>query len=458
VGCELAYRPALFFPDSWEYLGLALHSPFVGLDVEHPSGYPVLVWLLSLDGHSLLSLTIVQHLAGLASAALVYLGGLKMGLGRWISAGLAGLMAITADWVALEQFVMAESLFTLCLVGGAVLVLGGRSVTRGQAAASGLCIAAAVLMRTGAVFVLPVWFVFLLLCRLAWRDIARAVTALLIPLLLYCSLHAADGRGFGFTQSTAWFAYARVAPIARCDASWPKSAALRAICPTQAEQAADWTPGAYLWAQSSPINRVYGGMFRNDSSNTKSTLERFAIETVTRRPLAYVQMIANDTIAAFDPNGGGWEATVRFPPPRSVGPINSTLKAKYVPGYRRHVGFPARPLRAYWKLVHTPRWLLAFLTAAGLLSLLASVVSRRWRNATNPAQTFLLIGMGLGLMIGTIATSSFNMRYVLPSVPLLALGGAVAIAPLMRGFQDALRRFTRNRLIPQAVDEGPLVR
>jgi hypothetical protein len=80
--------------------------------------------------------------------------------------------------------------------------------------------------------------------------------------------------------------------------------------------------------------------------------------------------------------------------------------------------------------------LLGILTAAGLLSIALAAISRRWRALAMPAETVLLTGMGFALLLGTIATSDVNMRYVLPSVPFLALGGTrtlVSAFELIRG-------------------------
>jgi hypothetical protein len=53
-------------------------------------------------------------------------------------------------------------------------------------------------------------------------------------------------------------------------------------------------------------------------------------------------------------------------------------------------------------------------------------------------ETLLLTGMGFSLLLGTIATSDVNMRYVLPSVPLLALGGTRALASGAAGIRGVI--------------------
>lgn len=426
IGSEIAYHPALFFDDSWEYLGLALSHPFVGFQVDRPSGYPLLVWLFTLDGRHLILLTLAQHAAGIATAVIVYAIGMRMRLGRWLSAAVAALVAIGGDWIALEQFVMTEAFFSLCVAGAALAALEARR-SRAMLAVSGALIAAATLMRTGGLFLIPAWLLFVIVQRVGWRAFGMAAAALLMPLLAYGALHAADGRGFGITESSGWFLYARVAPIARCTATWPNQPQLRRICPTPAEQAANWSPGDYLWDSDSPVNRVYGSMYTGDVHHTSAVLKTFALQALARRPGAYVSMVGSAVLSVFDPGSGGWEAPVRFAAPGSHNWVDRNVKRAYLAGYRRRTGWPQSILRGYWDVLHTPRLLLGILTAASLLSLGLAALSRRWRAVSMPAETLLVTGMGFLLLLGTVGTSDVNMRYVLPGSPLLALGGACAL-------------------------------
>jgi len=441
LASEVAYHPALFYPDSWEYLGMALQKPFVGFEVDRPSGYPFFVYLLTLDNRTLILLTGAQHLAGLVTAVMVYMIGLRLRLGRWISALVAALVALDGAWIALEQHIMTEPLFSLCIVG-AVLAVIDKPSSRWRWALSGGLLATASLMRTGGVFLVPAWLAFALLRRVGWRAALAGGLALVVPLLAYCSLHAADGRGFGFTQSGGWFLYARVAPIARCTTSWPSTPELRSVCPTAKEQAEGWVPGDYLWDASSPANRVFTSMYIGDVAHKSAVLETFAHQALLRRPGPYLAMIWDDLVAVFNPSGGGWESSISFPAPGQTDWVDPVVKAEYQKHYNRRVDAPQSELRAYESVMHTPRWPLGVLTAAGLLSLGLAAISRRWRARAMPAETLLLVGMGFLLLLGTIATSDMDMRYVLPCVPFLALGGAKALAT---GISCTRRRVSRSQ-------------
>jgi hypothetical protein len=61
-----------------------------------------------------------------------------------------------------------------------------------------------------------------------------------------------------------------------------------------------------------------------------------------------------------------------------------------------------------------------------LASLAGLVLRTTWRR-----ETLLFAGSGLLLIIGTSATAGFGLRYLLPAVPLLAVGGVVALRDLL---------------------------
>src|SRR4051812_24040366 len=79
IACEIAYRPALFYSDSWGYLSMAHGGGIVSFAPLRPSGYPLILKVL----HWLTLTTVVQHLAGLAVATLAYPTPRSLGVGRW---------------------------------------------------------------------------------------------------------------------------------------------------------------------------------------------------------------------------------------------------------------------------------------------------------------------------------------------------------------------------------------
>ena len=135
----LAYRPALFFGDSWGYIYTAFSGHTLGagspaMSNYRPSGYPFLLWVLSSPGRNLVQLVVVQHLAGLVTGALIYVALSRARIARWLAAVAAALVLLDGYAVALEQYVMADTFFALTvLVGCLVLVwpaLAGETADR----------------------------------------------------------------------------------------------------------------------------------------------------------------------------------------------------------------------------------------------------------------------------------------------------------------------------------------
>src|SRR5207237_768142 len=85
VACEIAYRPALFYSDSWGYLSMAHGHSLVTFAPLRPSGYPVALKVLAAAGNGLLATTLVQHLAGLATGLLAYATLWHLGVRRWLA-------------------------------------------------------------------------------------------------------------------------------------------------------------------------------------------------------------------------------------------------------------------------------------------------------------------------------------------------------------------------------------
>src|SRR3954465_5615830 len=90
-----ASGPALPHPgDSSLYLKLAWTGTPVGTAAERPSGYPFALDLLTEPGKHLGNLTLAQHVAGLATAVLVYALARRLRLPKWAGAVAAGFVLL----------------------------------------------------------------------------------------------------------------------------------------------------------------------------------------------------------------------------------------------------------------------------------------------------------------------------------------------------------------------------
>jgi hypothetical protein len=80
-----AYHPALIFPDSVRYLQYA-HNFTAGhwtVDDQRQSGYSI---LLTIFQNELWLVSLVQHLAGLAIAIMIYAVLVRLNASRWLAA------------------------------------------------------------------------------------------------------------------------------------------------------------------------------------------------------------------------------------------------------------------------------------------------------------------------------------------------------------------------------------
>src|SRR5215208_34763 len=243
VGVALAYRPGLFFIDSWGYLDVALRADPVGFAPERPSGYPLLLNLLFLPGRSIALVTAVQHLAGLATGVLAYILLLRLGARRGIAAAAAGVVLFDSYAVALEQHLLTEAFFGLTLLSAGYTAI----VSRGALglALSGSLLGVAITMRTAGLFALPVWLVYLAWSRRGLGPSAAGAAALLVLVCGYAALHArgdptrhANPNTFSLTEMDGWYLYAKTAGIADCDGAEIPARA-RPLCQPPQERSRD---------------------------------------------------------------------------------------------------------------------------------------------------------------------------------------------------------------------------
>jgi hypothetical protein len=432
VGIAIAYRPALFFGDSWAYLDLAYNGSPVGFAPDRPSGYPLLIDVLSLAGRSLAAITTAQHLAGLAVGLLVYALLARLGLPRLIAAAAAAVVLLDAYAIALEQQIMAESFFALALVASMYLAIG-RDRGPGALAASGALLAGAAMIRTAALFALPVWLLYIAWSHGRGRVALAGAAGLLVPLLAYCTLHAAGTGKFGMTQADGWFLYGRVGQFADCgDARVPPTG--RALCDRTARDRREG-PAFHIWNADGPARRVFGSMSRDADRQERSNraLRQFALAIIRDRPATYAGAVASDFLKYFRPgvmSGGNSDLAVALPESGRLVRRNERIRDRYFPDYEPAVHEPATLARGYQERIHTTRLLLAFLALAALAQLALAAAARGRVHLPRRRESFLLVASALAMLIGTAATSAFVLRYLVPVAPLLVAGGALACADL----------------------------
>lgn len=440
VVVAVAYPPALEFTgDSPSYLA-ASHSPFT-LGVWHPFGYPVFLWVLSAM-HSLLLVTLLQHLMGLAAAVLLYrlVRGLEVGaVGATVAASPLLFDAYQLD---VEQFVLSDTLFTLLTVAAVTLAM---RILRGAGLSSavglGGLLAAAALVRTVGLGVAGAVVVVLLLARAGWSRVAVVAASCALPLGIYAlAFHAAYGV-YGLQGYGGRYLYGLVAPFASCDrAALPVDE--RGLCPTLPKYA---RPGVnqYVWSEYN-LAHVPG-----DSIQRSKLAGDFA------RPIAMHQLgdaaavTAGNVLHYFAPGrqtgprdwfGGSWQF-----PLKDRSPAWNIYPAKYGFGdgvtQGRIVNGLAETLRGYQRVVFVPGPALAL----ALVVAAAACCLRRLPRLTR-ASIALTSLAGLSLLVLPSVSAGFDWRYLLPAQALVLPAGVLASrvlrAPLRRALGRALPAVT----------------
>jgi hypothetical protein len=432
----LAYWPALELrTDSYDYLTVARTlrpGPW------HPAGYSLFLRALSPVGN-LGVVPIVQHLLGLGVGALLYALLLRLGARPWLAA--LGALPVLLDGFQLdiEQFVLAETLTEVLLVGGMAVLLWRRKLTAPFAATAGVLLALVAVTRDAALPLVVVVGVYLLVRRW-WRALLSFGAAAAVILVVYGFWSGSFSGHFGRQGFGGHYLYGRVAPFATC--RYPLPADEAKLCPPQPVGERPYNQDYYAWLPGSPINqRSLGSMV-----TTSKLGQRFAEQVILHQPFAYLDAVWRDTWHYFTP--GRWVVpngdvmTLRrwqFPGPH-LNPyagvkVNDDLYQLDI--FFANVGFNHRPVtdRVHPAFMGPLQTYQSFAYTQGPL-LLASLVSALavslplWRANARRRRTrwaaLLLAVSGLVLAVIPSATVGFSYRYQLPLLVLLPPAGILA--------------------------------
>jgi hypothetical protein len=431
-----AYRPALLFPDSRIYLLTAAREQ---LEPSRPVGYSAFLWpFLHLHLGGLLSISLAQHLLGLAMAAAVYLLLLRLGVWPWLAALATAPLLLDSMQLSLEQYVMSDVLFQALLLAACLLLLWRRRPGMPLLVAAGLVLGLAATVRSvGLLLLAPAAVTALALgLPLGWRRAVVLLAALTVgftlPLAAYmAAFHQVHGR-FALTSYSSRFLYARLAPIADCRGlALPPSE--RPLCPPEPPDRRMGT-NAYMWDQRrSPQYQV-----RPSAGKTaQQLLADFNRRVLLHQPVDYALLVGRDVLRGFQP--------FRTVGPRDVSPAPWLLRQE-LPSigskfgrdqlYRSFAGHGPvldRPLAGmlarYQHVGHTPGPVLAACAVAALLA--AAGVGRARRSGLRVA-AWTFAAICLAVLVIAVMGSSFSWRYQLPQLVLLPPAGALGLTALLR--------------------------
>ena len=114
VVTQLAYRPAIFYVDSYKYLR--------GSGGYDPVGYNLLLKPILWAGN-LATIAAVQHVLGLAMAVLLYLTLIRRHAPRWAAALATAPLLLDAYQLQIEQTIMPDVTFEAIILGGLAILL-----------------------------------------------------------------------------------------------------------------------------------------------------------------------------------------------------------------------------------------------------------------------------------------------------------------------------------------------
>ncbi|HSV67905.1 MAG TPA: hypothetical protein VLJ59_18655 [Mycobacteriales bacterium] len=451
----LGYWPALWFNDSFEYVGVALRLQPYPI---RPDGYSF--YLRALEPlHSFRLVVITQHLMGLGVAVLLYALLRRWGVPGWLATLGSLPQLLDVHQVQLESLILSDTLFTALLVA-AVTLLGWRARPSWRlAGAAGLLLALATLTRSVGLPLLLLAGLYLLVRRPGWRAAAAFGVLAAAPVAGYATwYHSVHGQ-YALSSSEGIFLYSRVMQFADCATIHPP-ADLAGLCDPRPP--ADREPSSnYIW-RSSPLDRVTGSYSPVDGAppqrftpRANEAARQFAVRAILAQPGDYLRLVGRDLLRGLAwerepfPNAGvlaGYEFTLE-PKKTTMGLSDGPGRPErqvdrvFVPGGTARgdtAAYEANPadtavvqpfadmIIGYQRVAFLPGPVLAAVVLLGLAGVLAARRRdpRRW-----PA--LLLWGVSAALLVLPPATAQFDYRYLLPAVPLAAAAAALA-GPMLR--------------------------
>ena len=433
----LGFKPALFIQDSFSYMQEGTHF---NLGQLRPAGYPLLLRVLH-PFQSLLLVTTLQHLMGLAIGVIIYAVLRSRGLPTW-GATLATVPTLfDSRQIWLESSILPDTLFTLVLiVAVAILVVRPRPAIW-QAVIVGALVAWASVIRGNGAPVIVVILAFLLIQRAGWRVFTACLAAFAVPLLGYMFWFFVDFGQFDITNSTGIFLWSRTMSFANCSVIKPP-ADLVPLCPQNQPNhptapVPSWSvsaltqersPAAYLWDP--------GAWWRQDARpgvnayNNKRAMQ-FAERAIAAQPLDYVKTVGKEVFITFfatDRSESYLSDHFTVDPHVTVlAPYMKSFEYRYAhTASNTHVVQPwAFMMFWYQEPVWFPGWVFFGVMAGGLVLLI-----RRWRGWGRYAG--LAWGVAVINLVLPIAAHELDYRYALSAVPFacLALGLAVIKKPV----------------------------
>ncbi len=432
----LAFRPIMWFGgDSASYLATGLR---LIPDPSRVGGYGFMLWVLR-PLHSLALVAAVQHLMGIVIGVLIYLLARRHGLPAWGATLAAVPVLFDAYELQLEADAVPDIPFGLLVMIALYLLLRSPGERR-----PACVIPAAFLLGVSAIIwpvglallaiLLAVLLAGLVIRRAGVLAVAAAILAGAVPVAGYAAWFDLHEHQFSLTRSDGVFLWARTMSFANCAVIRPP-ADERTLCPPSGRE---WTPriasSLYVWSGASPLLRMPGGRF---SARTNALALDFALRAIAAQPGGYATAVGHDFALSFawnrpvHPDAGivdryqfsdattAWvPATMRTPGGGTVAGDQAAYDAG-PPAPTRAVQPFASWLVSYQRYAYLPGTLLGVILFG---SLVVMIVRRR-------ALGGLPWAFAVTILLVPPLIVDFDLRYLVPAVPVACLAAALAFAP-----------------------------
>src|SRR5689334_4939061 len=389
--------------------------------------------------HSLALVAALQHVMGLAIGVLIYLLARRYGLPAWAATLATVPVLFDAYELQLESDALPDVPFAFLVVLALYLLLrspGERRPARTTAAAFLLGVSA-LLWPVGLVLLgvlLAVLLIALLIRRAGLVTVLAALLAGALPVAAYSAWFSIHRHQFSLTRSDGVYLWSRTMSFADCAVIRPP-AAERPLCPPPGPRIA---ASLYIWNANSPVLAMPTGRF---SARTNHLALRFALRAIAAQPGGYAAAVGHDFALSFfwdrpvHPDAAivdryqFADAATAWVPPTLWTPGGGTLagdQAAYNNG--RHQGpAPTRVVQPYasW-LVTYQRYVYLRGTLLGVILLagLAGMVIRRRVHGPGLPWAFAVT-----ILLVPPLVADFDLRYLVPAVPVACLAAALAFAP-----------------------------
>jgi hypothetical protein len=432
----LAFRPIMWFGgDSASYLATGLR---LIPDPSRVGGYGFMLWVLR-PLHSLALVAAVQHLMGIVIGVLIYLLARRHGLPAWVATLAAVPVLFDAYELQLEADAVPDISFGLLVMIALYLLLRSPGERRPACVvpAAFLLGVSAILWPVGLALLailLAVLLAGLVIRRAGMLAVAAAILAGAVPVAGYAAWFDLHEHQFSLTRSDGVFLWARTMSFANCAVIRPP-ADERTLCPPSGREGAQRIASSlYIWSGASPLLRMPGGRF---SARTNALALDFALRAIAAQPGGYATAVGHDFALSFawnrpvHPDAGivdryqfsdattAWvPATMRTPGGGTVAGDQAAYDAG-PPAPTRAVQPFASWLVSYQRYAYLPGTLLGVILFG---SLVVMIVRRR-------ALGGLPWAFAVTILLVPPLVVDFDLRYLVPAVPVACLAAALAFAP-----------------------------